>query len=70
MGVEPMNPSELYAVKRCCRCGTDLEEQADCYKSTCDECEGNTFYPLSPLQPKGKLMKFMQGTNLIDDYWR
>ncbi|MCS7458790.1 YhfH family protein [Paenibacillus doosanensis] len=69
MGVEPMNPLELYAVKRCCRCGIELEEQADCYKTTCDECEGNTFYPLSPYQPKGKIAKWMQGTNIIDDYW-
>ncbi|MFD1224284.1 protein YhfH [Paenibacillus vulneris] len=47
-----MNPLELYAVKRCCRCGIELEEQADCYKTTCDECEGNTFYP--PVSAEGQ----------------
>jgi len=68
MGVEPMNPFELYADKRCSCCGTILEEQSDCYQTTCYDCEGKTFYPLSPLQPEGKPVRFMQGCRIIDDY--
>jgi predicted nucleic acid-binding Zn-ribbon protein len=51
MAVEPINLTELNALKRCSQCGNVLEEQSECYKSTCDECEGKTFYPLSPIQP-------------------
>jgi len=68
LAVEPMNPFEVYASKRCTQCGMVLEEQSECYGSTCDECEGNTFYPLSPLQPPGKPARFMQGCNIIDEY--
>ncbi|PZE19933.1 protein YhfH [Paenibacillus xerothermodurans] len=68
MAVEPMNPFELNASKRCSQCGVILEEQSECHKSTCDECEGSTFYPLSPLQPPGKVVRFMQGCRIIDDY--
>jgi DNA-directed RNA polymerase subunit RPC12/RpoP len=68
LAVEPMNPFELYASKRCTQCGTELEEQSECHKTTCDECEGIMFYPLSPLQPQSQSMRFMQGCKIIDEY--
>ncbi|WP_237763082.1 protein YhfH [Paenibacillus sp. A3] len=47
-----MRTTEFYDTlpSKCCdTCGEPLEEMADCYTSTCTQCKGQTFYPLSPI---------------------
>lgn len=45
--------------KRCTQCGSEIEEQSECYMHMCDECSGIEVYPLTYAPDRPLLRKLI-----------